>query len=73
MPSAGVASFALRVVRLGDRLALLRGERHLRGLLGAVAHIGQFDLGARLERGDAKAEVARILDILAVELGDDVA
>ena len=71
MPSAP-CSFST-AVSLGDLLVLLVGERDLSRLFVAVAHIGQLDLVVGLERADAAGEIGRVLDHLAVELGDHVA
>src|SRR3984957_12180615 len=63
----------LRAVGLGHGLILLARERDLSRLFGAVTDIGQFDLVAGLERPDAAGEVRRVVNHLAVELGDHVA
>ena len=67
-PSAIAASSALATVSF-----FWSASVDLRRLLGAVAQVGEIDLGARLERADAQREVGRVVDLFAVQLRDDVA
>ena len=77
-----VDSRALLAVRLapvsrlgfGELLAVLQpAERHLDGLLDALAHDHHVDRLADRAFGDDARQVAHLVDVLAVELDDDVA
>ena len=73
--SAGPLSLPVPLVSaLGELLAVLEpAERHLDGLLDALAHDDHVDRLADRAFGDDARQVAHFVDVLAVELDDDVA